>query len=135
MGKRVDVAPVVMSCAVRYALSCNSYLPGLVSDEVRRVWPHLGEQQSVIRDDLLRWLSDPLRDDSTDLNEGVWGLLLAWIDNHTDSEPMRPDRCPTCGSDDRDVRGLASRSDYPLLSTAIACDDPWHSRGPEQKRS
>ena len=56
MTARVEVDPALVSCSVRYALGRHSYLPGLVADEVRRTWPKLGEQRTVIREDIARWL-------------------------------------------------------------------------------
>lgn len=75
---RVEVDPVILSCAVRYALDRRSYLPGLVADEVRRCWPHLAGQQDVIRDDLVRWLGDVSGSD--DLTEATWRDLFRWIE-------------------------------------------------------
>ena len=56
MTARVEVDPALVSCSVRYALGRHSYLPGLVADEVRRTWPELGEQRTVIREDIVQWL-------------------------------------------------------------------------------
>lgn len=86
-----SVDPVIVSCAVRYALGRSTYMPGLVADEVRRNWRSLGEQQSVIRGDVAEWLRSI--DDHSAAGRAVWHArvdievwrnLLAWMD---DTEP------------------------------------------------
>lgn len=56
----VTVDPVIVTCAVRYALGRRSYMPGLVADQVRACWGDLGDQQAVIVEDVRRWLTDEL---------------------------------------------------------------------------
>lgn len=89
---RVDTDPVVVSCAVRYALGRLSYLPGMIADEVRRCWPHLGHQRDVIRKDIAEWLAEPWRHDTRPGFEDtvtVWSDLAAWIDRQIDTDTGR----------------------------------------------
>lgn len=88
------VDPVVVSCAVRYALGRLSYLPGMIADEVRRTWPHLGHQRDVIAKDITEWLAEPWRHDQRPGFEDtvtVWSDLAAWIDRQTDTDTGRTD--------------------------------------------
>lgn len=81
---RVSVDPVVVTCAVRYALGRSSYMPGLIADEVRRCWDGLGDQREVIVEDVRRWLADQPR-----LSDGsamawtaevdAWTILHRWM--------------------------------------------------------
>ena len=81
---RVAVDPVVVTCAVRYALGRSSYMPGLIADEVRRCWDGLGDQRAVIVEDVRRWLADQPR-----LSDGAamswtaevdaWTILHRWM--------------------------------------------------------
>ena len=89
---RVDTDPVVVSCAVRYALGRLSYLPGMIADEVRRTWPELGHQRDVIAKDIAEWLAEPWRHDQRPGFEDtvtVWSDLAAWIDRQTDTDTGR----------------------------------------------
>lgn len=89
---RVNTDPVVVSCAVRYALGRLSYLPGMIADEVRRTWPHLGHQSDVIAKDITEWLAEPWRHDQRPGFEDtvtVWSDLAAWIDRQTDTDTGR----------------------------------------------
>lgn len=89
---RVNTDPVVVSCAVRYALGRLSYLPGMIADEVRRTWPHLGHQRDVIAKDITEWLAEPWRHDQRPGFEDtvtVWSDLAAWIDRQTDTDTGR----------------------------------------------
>lgn len=91
---RVNTDPVVVSCAVRYALGRLSYLPGMIADEVRRTWPHLGHQRDVIAKDITEWLAEPWRHDQRPGFEDtvtVWSDLAAWIDRQTDTDTGRTD--------------------------------------------
>lgn len=91
---RVNTDPVVVSCAVRYALGRLSYLPGMIADEVRRTWPHLGHQRDVIAKDITEWLAEPWRHDTRPGFEDtvtVWSDLAAWIDRQTDTDTGRTD--------------------------------------------
>ena len=91
---RVNTDPVVVSCAVRYALGRLSYLPGMIADEVRRCWPHLGHQRDVITKDITEWLAEPWRHDTRPGFEDtvtVWSDLAAWIDRQTDTDTGRTD--------------------------------------------
>jgi hypothetical protein len=86
---RVNTDPVVVSCAVRYALGRLSYLPGMIADEVRRCWPHLGHQRDVITKDITEWLAEPWRHDDRPGFEdtvSVWSDLAAWIDRQIDTD-------------------------------------------------
>ena len=101
MSERVEMDPVILSCAVRYALGRHSYLPGLIADEVRRCWPHLGEQRSVIRQDIVQWLeqmgtSDYVMGAGWSTARPTWEQLLRWIDIRNASDVK--DACPRCGS-------------------------------------
>ena len=101
MTARVEVDPVLVSCSVRYALGRHSYLPGLVADEVRRTWPELGEQRTVIREDIARWLeqmgtSDYVMGAGWSTARPTWEQLLRWIDTRNASDVK--DACPRCGS-------------------------------------
>jgi hypothetical protein len=90
MSERVEVEPVIVSCAVRYALGRMSYLPGLVADEVRSVWPKLGTQQQVIRENIEEYLKRPRRQIpylSDHHDRLVWSGLLAWIDSQEEATP------------------------------------------------
>lgn len=92
--RRVHTDPVVVSCAVRYALGRLSYLPGQLADEVRRTWPHLGHQRDVIRKDIAEWLAEPWRHDQRPGFEDtvtVWSDLAAWIDRQIDTDTGRTD--------------------------------------------
>lgn len=91
---RVNTDPVVVSCAVRYALGRLSYLPGMIADEVRRCWPHLGHQRDVITKDITEWLAEPWRHDQRPGFEDtvtVWSDLAAWIDRQADTDTGRTD--------------------------------------------
>ena len=101
MTARVEVDPALVSCSVRYALGRHSYLPGLVADEVRRTWPELGEQRTVIREDIARWLeqmgtSDYVMGAGWSTSRPTWEPLLRWIDSRNESDVK--DACPRCGS-------------------------------------
>lgn len=90
---RVNTDPVVVSCAVRYALGRLSYLPGMIADEVRRTWPHLGHQRDVIAENITEWLAEPWRHDQRPGFEDtvtVWSDLAAWIDRQTDTDTGSP---------------------------------------------
>lgn len=73
MTARTEVDPVVLTCAVRYALGRRSYLPGLICDEVRRCWPQLGDQQEVIARDVREWFLD------SKVPDPAWLALIEWI--------------------------------------------------------
>lgn len=81
---RIAVDPVVLSCAVRYALGRLSYLPGMIADEVRRLWSDLDDSdRDVIHGDIAEWLADDWRHDTRpDFKHTVtvWADLLAWIE-------------------------------------------------------
>ena len=101
MSERVEMDPVILSCAVRYALGRHSYLPGVIAAEVRRCWPHLGEQRSVIRQDIVQWLdqmgtSDYVMGAGWSTSRPTWEPLLRWIDSRNESDVK--DACPRCGS-------------------------------------
>ena len=105
--RRAEMDPVILSCAVRYALGRHSYMPGLVADEVRRCWPDLGDQRSVIREDVARWLeqmgsSDYVAGAGWSTGRPVWEELLRWIDSRTAAD--QADGCPRCGSVHQHVR-------------------------------
>ena len=84
MSTSIAVDPVVLSCAVRYALGRLSYLPGLIDGEVRRLWSDLDDSdRDVIHGDIAEWVAADLRhgtrpgfEDTTT----VWVDLLAWIE-------------------------------------------------------
>lgn len=87
MSDPTPMDPVILSCAVRYALGRHSYLPGLIADEVRRCWPGLGGQRDVIRGDVERWLdqmgtSDYVMGAGWSTGRKVWADLLAWMEDH-----------------------------------------------------
>lgn len=75
---RPRVDPVVVTCAVRYALGRSSYMPGLIADEVRRCWDDLGDQREVIREDVRRWLHDELPA-SWMVDRETWEILDRWM--------------------------------------------------------
>ena len=81
---RIAVDPVVLSCAVRYALGRLSYLPGLIDGEVRRLWSDLDDSdRDVIHGDIAEWLADDWRHDTRPgfkRTVTVWADLLAWIE-------------------------------------------------------
>ena len=83
-GTRIDVDSVVLSCAVRYALGRLSYLPAMIADEVRRVWPDLDDNTGdVIHGDIAEWVAADWRHDPRPGFEDtttVWVDLLAWIE-------------------------------------------------------
>ena len=79
---RLAVDPVVVTCAVRYAMGRSSYLPGLIADEVRACWDDLGDQREVIREDVRRWLADPPRAPWTEDRE-TWEILARWMADFT----------------------------------------------------
>jgi hypothetical protein len=43
-----------------------------------------------------------------------------------------PRTCPTCGSDDREVRGTLAVNPTVIGSTIAPCDDPWHDTPPAE---
>ena len=76
----ISVDPVIVTCAVRYALGRRSYMPGLIADEVRRCWADLGDQQAVIRGDVAAWLADGWEHTPRDAGiTAAWSALAAWI--------------------------------------------------------
>jgi len=48
MSDRVSVDPVIVTCAVRYALGRRSYMPGLMRDALIDAWGDLGDQRANI---------------------------------------------------------------------------------------
>lgn len=77
----IAVDPVIVTCAVRYALGRSSYMPGLVADEVRSNWADLGDQRDVIRRDIVDYIAS-VPDSSWDRHviAETWRPLLTWID-------------------------------------------------------
>lgn len=75
---RVRVDPVVVTCAVRYALGRSSYMPGLMADQVRACWEDLGDQREVIREDVRRWLVDEMPA-SWMVDRETWEILDRWM--------------------------------------------------------
>lgn len=79
--RTVRVPPVVVSCAVRYALGRSSYMPGLIADVVRGTWAGLDGQQAVIRKDIAREVTNGPPASAFDRAAWeTWRDLLAWID-------------------------------------------------------
>lgn len=75
---QVSVPPVIVTCAVRYALGRGSYVPGLVADQVRACWDDLGDQRDVIFEDVRRWLTDDLpKWQAADWD--AWQSLYDWM--------------------------------------------------------
>ena len=74
-----EVDPVIVTCAVRYALGRTSCMPALIADEVRRCWADLGDQQAVIRGDVVAWLADGWLHKPSGSEVAVWRDLYAWI--------------------------------------------------------
>lgn len=81
MNGTMPVDPVILTCAVRYALGRLSYMPGVVSDNVRACWTHLGDQQDVIRSDIEDWLTSSVGQPAPwNASRDVWVELLDWIE-------------------------------------------------------
>lgn len=87
MGDKVTVDPVVVSCALRYALPRSTYITGLMAGVVRSTWSQLGDQQAVVRKDIVehllhwdRWGKDQPSAALHEIDIRVWRELLAWID-------------------------------------------------------
>lgn len=132
MTARVEVDPALVSCSVRYALGRHSYLPGLVADEVRRTWPELGEQRTVIREDIARWLeqmgtSDYVMGAGWSTARPTWEQLLRWIDTRNASDVK--DACPRCGST-KPSRRFSSTTAERIVGTA-GTSLPWTPRRAE----
>ena len=83
MSSTVAVDPVVVSCAVRYALGRSSYMPGLICDVVRAIWADLGDQREVIRESVERHLNERAmllrRKPFDSVADQPWVDLLFWI--------------------------------------------------------
>ena len=58
MSDRVSVDPVVVTCAVRYALGRRSYLPGLMRDALIDAWGDIGDQRANIVETIERHLDE-----------------------------------------------------------------------------
>lgn len=74
----VTVDSAIVTCAVRYALGRRSYIPNLVADQVRACWDDLGDQQTVIVEDVRRWLTDELPAPWVSERE-MWEELHTWM--------------------------------------------------------
>lgn len=72
MSDRVSVDPVIVTCAVRYALGRRSYMPGLMRDALIDAWGDLGDQRANIVEMIERHLdeSDP----------GEWVYNEPWVE-------------------------------------------------------
>lgn len=80
---RIDVDPLVLHAAVRYALGRRTYVPAVIAAEVRRCWPRTTAnwRRMVIRD-----VAEALHDHETghrslgdDCDVDVWRMLADWM--------------------------------------------------------
>lgn len=80
MSAPIPMDPLMLACAVRYALGRATYIVSDVAVEVRRCWPLLdARDRGVIRRDIAEALSGrgPL---GMQMDHDVWADLLVWID-------------------------------------------------------
>lgn len=81
MTGNVTVPPVVMTCAVRYALTRSSYIPSMISEQVRACWADLGGQQRVIIADIRNHLEEA--PSIVRFSDQTWTELLEWAERQT----------------------------------------------------
>lgn len=81
MSAPIPMDPLMLACAVRYALGRATYIVSDVAVEVRRCWPLLdARDRAVIRRDLVEAL-DRSGVLGMAMDHDVWVRLLVWIDD------------------------------------------------------
>lgn len=79
-GERVSVDPLMMLCAVRYALGRTSYMVGIVAEELRRAAPLLPlDLRVVIARDIREALDGNEAGEPCDQKE--WRVCLRVLEN------------------------------------------------------